>query len=170
MRTLQLVSLNLRWLRRNPQRNLLVSPHFSFFTLLNFSSPLLFPSPAFPATPASVIIINNTPVGSPLPLAPRSPHSHIDARQEAMALQPTLIILQEIIHKSINQILFEHCRFLHMIPFVDVTHKNDIHWGFREELNSLLGQELQAYPKQDITGIVSRFLEKKSFLFTFYLF
>ncbi|MBW0483099.1 hypothetical protein O181_022814 [Austropuccinia psidii MF-1] len=44
--------------------------NFTFFTLLNFSSPLLWPSPACPATPASVIIINNTPVRYPPPSTP----------------------------------------------------------------------------------------------------
>ncbi|MBW0518855.1 hypothetical protein O181_058570 [Austropuccinia psidii MF-1] len=66
MRTFQLVSLNLRWLRRNPWRNLLASPHFNFFTLTNFPSPLLQPSPACPATPHSFIIIDDMPVRSPL--------------------------------------------------------------------------------------------------------
>ncbi|MBW0523800.1 hypothetical protein O181_063515 [Austropuccinia psidii MF-1] len=70
MRTLLLVSLNLRWLQCNPQRNLLVSPHLTFFTILNFSSLLLQPSPSRTATPTSVIIIDNTPVGSPPPLLP----------------------------------------------------------------------------------------------------
>ncbi|MBW0518161.1 hypothetical protein O181_057876, partial [Austropuccinia psidii MF-1] len=51
MRTIQLLSLNL-------------SP----------PSPLLQPSPAFPAIPRSIIIIDNTPV--------RSPHSHSEALQE----------------------------------------------------------------------------------------
>ncbi|MBW0484409.1 hypothetical protein O181_024124 [Austropuccinia psidii MF-1] len=72
MRTLQLVSLNLRWLRHNPQRNLLVIPHFNFFTLTNFPSPLIQPFPALPATPHSFIIIDKTPVGSPPP-PPSSP-------------------------------------------------------------------------------------------------
>ncbi|MBW0549314.1 hypothetical protein O181_089029 [Austropuccinia psidii MF-1] len=62
---LRLVSQNLRWLLRNPQRNLLVSHHFSFFTPINFSSPFLPPSPACTATPCYIIIINDTPIGSP---------------------------------------------------------------------------------------------------------
>ncbi|MBW0520745.1 hypothetical protein O181_060460 [Austropuccinia psidii MF-1] len=71
MRMFQLVSLNLRWLQHNPWRNLLVSP--------KFSSPFLQPSPARPTPPHSIIIINDTPVGSPPPLSPSltpppSPH------------------------------------------------------------------------------------------------
>ncbi|MBW0489278.1 hypothetical protein O181_028993 [Austropuccinia psidii MF-1] len=156
--------LNLRWLAQSPWRNLLVGPHYS--------SPLLCPSPARPAKPASVIIINNTPIGSPLhsftrdpshfPKNPTtsSPQSHNEAWQEFTSLQPTLMIPQAIIHKSIDQILLEHRQFLCMIPFVDVTHQNEMHWEFGEELNSLLGQALGAYQKEDITGIVSKYLEK----------
>ncbi|MBW0529257.1 hypothetical protein O181_068972 [Austropuccinia psidii MF-1] len=68
---------------------------------------------ARPATPRSIIIIDNMPVGSPPPppLQPRfssqrslpvqSPsHSHDDARQEFTGLRPTLMIPQAIIHKS----------------------------------------------------------------------
>ncbi|MBW0489870.1 hypothetical protein O181_029585 [Austropuccinia psidii MF-1] len=64
MRMFQLKRLTLRWLRRNPWRTLLVSP--------KFSSPFLRPSPARPAPPPSVIIIDNTPIRSPLhPVLPR---------------------------------------------------------------------------------------------------
>ncbi|MBW0479953.1 hypothetical protein O181_019668 [Austropuccinia psidii MF-1] len=55
---------------------------FTFFTLLGFSSPLLCPSPACLATPSSIIIINNTPIGStPTPEIPTIsyPHSHDEA-------------------------------------------------------------------------------------------
>ncbi|MBW0497045.1 hypothetical protein O181_036760 [Austropuccinia psidii MF-1] len=72
---------------------------FSFSTPISFSSPFLWPSPARPTTPCLIIIIGNTPVGSPLPLPlllPQLPHlpilfpppvqspshSHNDARQE----------------------------------------------------------------------------------------
>ncbi|MBW0484466.1 hypothetical protein O181_024181 [Austropuccinia psidii MF-1] len=72
MRTFQLMSMNLRWLQHNPWRNLLVSPKFTFFTLPNFSSPFLSPSPACPTPPHSIIIIDNTPVRS-LPNAPTTP-------------------------------------------------------------------------------------------------
>ncbi|MBW0481294.1 hypothetical protein O181_021009 [Austropuccinia psidii MF-1] len=41
LRTFQLVSQNMRWLQRNPRRNILLSHHFSFFTPINSSSPLL---------------------------------------------------------------------------------------------------------------------------------
>ncbi|MBW0492535.1 hypothetical protein O181_032250 [Austropuccinia psidii MF-1] len=92
---------------------------------------------------------------------PSSPHSDNDAHQEFTDLRPTLVIPQAIVHKSINQILLEHRFLLHMIPLVDATHQNEIHREFREELNSLLCQELEAYPKEDITGIVSKYLEKK---------
>ncbi|MBW0523502.1 hypothetical protein O181_063217 [Austropuccinia psidii MF-1] len=88
---------------------------------------------ACPTSPTSVIIIDDTPIGSP------SPHSHDEAQQEFMYLQPTFMIPQAIVHKSINQILLEHHQFLHMIPFVDVTHQNEMHQKLREELNSLLG-------------------------------
>ncbi|MBW0473307.1 hypothetical protein O181_013022 [Austropuccinia psidii MF-1] len=67
LRTFRLVSQNLRWLQRNPMRTLLISDHFSFLTPINIYSPLLQSSPAHPATPCSVIIIDNTPVGSPPP-------------------------------------------------------------------------------------------------------
>ncbi|MBW0498710.1 hypothetical protein O181_038425 [Austropuccinia psidii MF-1] len=158
LRTLQLVSQNQRWLQHNPWRNCLVSP--------NFPSPLLCPSPARPATPHSIVIIDNTPVRSPPPIAaenptassppvPSSSHSYIDACQELTDLQLTLMIPQ-----AINQILLEHFRLLHMNPCVDATHQNEMHQEFREELNSLLGQALEAYPKEDITGIVSKYLEK----------
>ncbi|MBW0548200.1 hypothetical protein O181_087915 [Austropuccinia psidii MF-1] len=180
LRTIRLVSQNLRWLLRKPQRNLLVSHHFSFFTLLNFSSPLLRPSPARPATPRSIIIIDDTPVGSPPPTTPSpdippidaenptassppvpsSSHSYDDARQEFTDLRPILMIPRAIVHESINRILLEHRRLLHMIPFVDATHRNEMHREFREELNSLLGEAIEAYPMEDITGIVSKFLEK----------
>ncbi|MBW0472850.1 hypothetical protein O181_012565 [Austropuccinia psidii MF-1] len=43
-----------------------------------------------PATPAFVIIIDNTPVGSPP--VPSSPQSHDEARQESTDLQLTLMI------------------------------------------------------------------------------
>ncbi|MBW0475046.1 hypothetical protein O181_014761 [Austropuccinia psidii MF-1] len=86
-----------------------------------------------PDTPHSIIIIDNSPVTPPppssleiptasSPLAQSSPHSHNEAQQEFTNLLPTLIIPQEIVHYSINQILLEHCQFLHMIPFVDATH------------------------------------------------
>ncbi|MBW0527342.1 hypothetical protein O181_067057 [Austropuccinia psidii MF-1] len=47
-----------------------VAPIFFCFSVPNFPSPLLQPSAACLATPASVIIIDNTPVGSPPPLLP----------------------------------------------------------------------------------------------------
>ncbi|MBW0479294.1 hypothetical protein O181_019009 [Austropuccinia psidii MF-1] len=103
-------------------------------------------STSFPATPTLVIIIDNTPIGCP--------HSHNEACQEFTNLRPILMIPQAIFHKSINQILLEHCRLLHMIPFVDSTHQNEMHQEFQEEINTLLGQALEAYPKEDITGIV----------------
>ncbi|MBW0522451.1 hypothetical protein O181_062166 [Austropuccinia psidii MF-1] len=64
---LRLVSQNQRWLQHNSWRNHLVSPNFNFLTLPNISSPLLRPSPARPTTPRLIIIIDDTPVGSPLP-------------------------------------------------------------------------------------------------------
>ncbi|MBW0502115.1 hypothetical protein O181_041830 [Austropuccinia psidii MF-1] len=72
LRTCRLVSQNLRWLQRNPRRNLLVNHHFSFFTTINFSSPFLRPSPACPATPRLLIIINNMPIASSPPPPPSS--------------------------------------------------------------------------------------------------
>ncbi|MBW0583041.1 hypothetical protein O181_122756 [Austropuccinia psidii MF-1] len=70
-----------------------------------------------------VIIIDNTPVGSPPHLSPSpeipsiaaenpnvsSPHSHNGPRQEFTNLPPTLMIPRAILHKSINTILLEHC-------------------------------------------------------------
>ncbi|MBW0547440.1 hypothetical protein O181_087155 [Austropuccinia psidii MF-1] len=144
-----------------------------------------------PATPCSIIIIGDTPVGypppppshpvSPPPLqpwfppsAPENPnaysplvqspsHSHDDACQDFTDLLFTLMIPRAIIHKLINRILLEHRRLLQMIPFVDANHRNEMHQEFQEELNSLLDQALKAYPKEDITGIVSKFLEKEKF-------
>ncbi|MBW0517930.1 hypothetical protein O181_057645 [Austropuccinia psidii MF-1] len=75
---------------------------------------------AFPATPRSIIIIDDTPIGSPPVQSPS--HSHNDTRQEFTNLRPTLMIPRAIVHKLINQILLEHRRLLHMIPFVDATH------------------------------------------------
>ncbi|MBW0476740.1 hypothetical protein O181_016455 [Austropuccinia psidii MF-1] len=95
-----------------------------------------------------------------LPLEPSSPHSHNEAWQEFTNLQPMLIIPQAIVQNSINPILSEDCQFLHIIPFVDDTNQNEMQCKFREELSFLLGQELKAYPKEEITRIVSRFLEK----------
>ncbi|MBW0534196.1 hypothetical protein O181_073911 [Austropuccinia psidii MF-1] len=123
---------------------------------------------ACPATPSCVIIINNTPVGSPPPLVPSpgippitpestttsSPQSYNEAWKEFTYLRPTLMNLQAFGHDSINQILFEHQCFLHMIPFVDASHENEMHREFQEELNSLLGQAPEAYPKENIIGIV----------------
>ncbi|MBW0533130.1 hypothetical protein O181_072845 [Austropuccinia psidii MF-1] len=111
LRTLQLMSQNQRWLQHNPWRNHLVGPNFTFLTLLNFSSPLLRPSPVCPATPRLIIIIDDTPIGSPTPppspdlppiaaenptasspLVPSSSHSYNDAFQKFTNLQPTLMI------------------------------------------------------------------------------
>ncbi|MBW0488986.1 hypothetical protein O181_028701 [Austropuccinia psidii MF-1] len=112
---------------------------------------------ACPTPPPAIIIIDNTPVGSLPAIAPKnptvsSPHSHNEALQEFTDLQSTLMIPQAIDHGSINQILVEHCQLLHMIPFMDATHQKEMHREFWEELNSLLGQALEAYPKEDITG------------------
>ncbi|MBW0550147.1 hypothetical protein O181_089862 [Austropuccinia psidii MF-1] len=98
-------------------------PHF-------FNSPLLCPSPACPATPHSVIIIDDTPVRSPLPDSatfhsypgsfPRSPshchqepncllppvpsssYSYNDTPQELTDLRRKLMIPQTNVHKAIN--------------------------------------------------------------------
>ncbi|MBW0465753.1 hypothetical protein O181_005468 [Austropuccinia psidii MF-1] len=115
-----------------------------------FSNSVTFPfcSPSLPVPP-------RTPI-------PSSPHSHNDACQEFTDLRPTLMIPQAIVHKSINQILLEHCQFLHIIPFVDSTYQNEMHQEFWEELNSLLAHALEAYPREDITGIVSKYLERKN--------
>ncbi|MBW0499441.1 hypothetical protein O181_039156 [Austropuccinia psidii MF-1] len=111
------------------------------------------------------------PPSTPTPEIPTtsSPHSHNEAGQEFTNLKPTLMIPQEIVHDIINQVLLEHCQLLHMIPVVDATHRNEMHQQFWEELNSLLGQVLEAYPKEDITRIVSRFLKKNHIIFTYLL-
>ncbi|MBW0496214.1 hypothetical protein O181_035929 [Austropuccinia psidii MF-1] len=101
--TFRLMSQNQRWLQHNTSRNCFVSP--------SFSSPLLCPSSACPTTPRSIIIIDDTPFGSPTPppstptLVPSpdlppiyaenpatSSHSYDDARQEFTNLRPTLMI------------------------------------------------------------------------------
>ncbi|MBW0543011.1 hypothetical protein O181_082726 [Austropuccinia psidii MF-1] len=152
MRTFQLASLNLTCLRRKPWRNLLLSP--------NVSSPFLQPSPAHPAPPP-IIIIDDMPIRSTLPPSTQPPpHSHNEACQELTDLRPTLMTPQAIVHESINQILSEHFQLLQMIPFVDAAHQNEMHREFREELSSLIGQALEAYPKEDITRIVSKYLDK----------
>ncbi|MBW0557598.1 hypothetical protein O181_097313 [Austropuccinia psidii MF-1] len=107
------------------------------------------PEPECPREPQCLL----PPVQSPS-------HSHDDARHEFTDLRPTLMIPQAIVHKSINRILLEHCRLVHMIPFVDGTHRNEMHQEFQEELNSLLAQALEAYPKENITGVIFKFLEK----------
>ncbi|MBW0495538.1 hypothetical protein O181_035253 [Austropuccinia psidii MF-1] len=120
------------------------------------SSPLFLYSYQLFLTPPSTI-----PSSAPKNPTASSPHSHDDACQEFTDLQHTLMIPRAIVHKSINQILLEHCCLLHMITFVNATHQNEMHREFREELNSLLRQALEAYPKEDITGIVSKYLEDK---------
>ncbi|MBW0577701.1 hypothetical protein O181_117416 [Austropuccinia psidii MF-1] len=133
MRTFQLVSLNLRWLRHNPWRKLLVSPNFNIFLLLQtFPHPsfnhlqlvLLLPTPSIslmicllapPSTPTRVPS-QEIPTASSS-LAQSSPHSHDEAWQELTDLRPTLMIAH-----AINQILLENRQFLHLIPFVDVAH------------------------------------------------
>ncbi|MBW0557392.1 hypothetical protein O181_097107 [Austropuccinia psidii MF-1] len=110
-----------------------------------------FDSPSLHSYPSSFPSAPKTPVPSP-------PHSHNEACQEFTELQPLLMIPQAIVHESINQILLQHHQLLHMIPFVNVTHRNEMHREFQEELNSLLAQSLEAYPKGDITGIVSKYL------------
>ncbi|MBW0519909.1 hypothetical protein O181_059624 [Austropuccinia psidii MF-1] len=109
----------------------------------------------------------STPTQEIPPIAPKNPtanslNSNNEACQEFTDRQATLMIPQSIVNKSINQILLEHCQLLHMIPFVDVTHQNEMHQEFQEELNSLLGQALEAYSKEDIIRIVSKYLYKKN--------
>ncbi|MBW0542026.1 hypothetical protein O181_081741 [Austropuccinia psidii MF-1] len=105
----------------------------------------------YPATPASVTIIDDMPIGCPcsfprdpfhfhpehnrlLPPAPSSPQSYNDAWQEFMDLQLTLMIPQAIVHKSINQILLEHHCLLQMIHFVDVTYKNEMYREWKDRV------------------------------------
>ncbi|MBW0563996.1 hypothetical protein O181_103711, partial [Austropuccinia psidii MF-1] len=102
------------------------------------------------ATPCSIIIIDDTPVGSPPVQSPS--HSHNDACQEFTKLQPTLMIPQAIVHESINGILLEHCPLLHMIPFVDVTHRNEMHREFREELNPSLARHWRLIQRRTSPG------------------
>ncbi|MBW0462884.1 hypothetical protein O181_002599 [Austropuccinia psidii MF-1] len=118
-----------------------------------------------PSTPTPVPSLEIPPI-SPKNLAASSPpvqgspHSHNEACQEFTDLQLTLIVPQAIVHESINQILLEYCQLFHMIPFVDVTHPNETHQEFLEELSTLLGQAVEDYPKEEITGIVSKYLNK----------
>ncbi|MBW0552666.1 hypothetical protein O181_092381 [Austropuccinia psidii MF-1] len=111
------------------------------------------PSPEIPSSAPENPNASSPPVQSPS-------HSHNDACQEFTDLRPTLMIPRAIVHESINRILLEHRCLLHIIPCVDATHRNEMHQEFWEELNSLLAQVLEAYPKEDITGIVSKYLEK----------
>ncbi|MBW0503383.1 hypothetical protein O181_043098 [Austropuccinia psidii MF-1] len=113
-----------------------------------------------PLDPPSLVPSPEIPTAS-------SPHSNDEAWQEFTDFPPTLMIPPAMVHKSINQIFLEDCQLLHMIPFVDMAHQNDMHWEFQEEQNSLLGQALEPYPKQNITPIVPRFLKKKSHYFLF---
>ncbi|MBW0473516.1 hypothetical protein O181_013231 [Austropuccinia psidii MF-1] len=117
---------------------LLPAPSLSS-TIHPSASPLLFPLPPL------------LPQRSQPPI---SPHSHNDAQQEFTNLRPALMIPQAIFHDPINQILLENHQLLPMIPFVDTTHQNEMHMEFQEELNSSLAQEIEAYPKEDITRIV----------------
>ncbi|MBW0559922.1 hypothetical protein O181_099637 [Austropuccinia psidii MF-1] len=75
------------------------------------------PEPEVPQTKSM-----EEPFEPPRTPAPCSPHSHNEACQESTDLQPTLMIPQAIVHDSIQGILLEHCRLLHMIPFMDATH------------------------------------------------
>ncbi|MBW0561689.1 hypothetical protein O181_101404 [Austropuccinia psidii MF-1] len=118
------------------------------------------PSPDSATFPLCSPSIHSYPSSFPKNPTPSSPHFHDEAHQEFTDLQPTLMIPQAIVHKSINRILLEHHRLLHMIPLVDVPHQNQMHQEFGEELNSLLGQAVEAYPKEDISRIVSKYLNK----------
>ncbi|MBW0470980.1 hypothetical protein O181_010695 [Austropuccinia psidii MF-1] len=117
------------------------------------STPTPVPSPEIPP------IASENPTASSPP-APSSPLSHNEAWQELTNLCPNLMIPWAIVDKSINRIWLEHRQFLHMIHFMDATHQNEMHREFGEKLNSLLGQELEAYPKEEIIRIVSK-LNKK---------
>ncbi|MBW0505971.1 hypothetical protein O181_045686 [Austropuccinia psidii MF-1] len=129
--TILLLSLNLRWLQHNHLRNLLLGP------------PL-------PSLSSSSTIRPSEP----------SPHSNNKALQEFTNMRPMIMIPQPIVHEYINQIFLEHRQFLLMIPFVDVTHQNEMCREFQVELNSLLGNALEAYPVEEITGIISKVLQK----------
>ncbi|MBW0480068.1 hypothetical protein O181_019783 [Austropuccinia psidii MF-1] len=102
---------------------------------------LLHPPPFLPCR--SLPAPRETPASS-------SPHSHNEAFQEFANLQLTLMIPQEIVHDSIQVILLENRQFLHMIPFVDATHPSEMHQEFWEELNTLLGKELEAYHQDSL--------------------
>ncbi|MBW0528781.1 hypothetical protein O181_068496 [Austropuccinia psidii MF-1] len=98
----------------------------------------------------------------PGPSPSSQPPEDVTTREPEPEVAPTQSMEEPFaaVHESINRILLQNHYFLHMIPFVDAAHRNEMHWEFWEELNSLLAQELEAYPKGDITGIVSKFLEK----------
>ncbi|MBW0533494.1 hypothetical protein O181_073209 [Austropuccinia psidii MF-1] len=91
--------------------------------------------PPLPSSPTPPVASKNAT--TPSPLVPSSPHSNNESLQEFTNLQPMLMIPQVI-----NQILLEHFQLLHMIPFEDVAHQNEMHQEFPEELNSLLGNSL----------------------------
>ncbi|MBW0542125.1 hypothetical protein O181_081840 [Austropuccinia psidii MF-1] len=76
-----------------------------------YSVPRRIPPPISPAPtlPPSTPTLDLPPIASS--------HSYDEACQEFPDLCPTLMI-----PRAINQILLEHCRLLHMIPFVDATH------------------------------------------------
>ncbi|MBW0553677.1 hypothetical protein O181_093392 [Austropuccinia psidii MF-1] len=79
-------------------------------------SPALTPPPSTPTPVPSLdlpCIAAKNPTASSL-VVPSSSHSYNDACQEFTDLRPTLMIPQ-----AINQILLEHCRLPHTIPFVD---------------------------------------------------
>ncbi|MBW0472966.1 hypothetical protein O181_012681 [Austropuccinia psidii MF-1] len=106
------------------------------------------PPPEVPPISAKNPIVSSPP-------AQGTPRFHNEALQEFANLQPKLMITQEIIHKSINQVFLEHHQLLQMIPFMVAAHLNEMHRKFCVELNSLLGNTLE-----EITGINSKFLQK----------
>ncbi|MBW0593602.1 hypothetical protein O181_133317, partial [Austropuccinia psidii MF-1] len=134
------------------------------FPHLSFNHLQLVPLHPTPSSPSTICPLDPhmfpLPPSAPENSTASSPHSHNDAFQELNDLQLTFMIPRAIFHESINQILLEHRQLLHIILFVDVAHQNEMQQEFWEELNSLLAQALEAYPKEDITRIVSKYLEK----------
>ncbi|MBW0548614.1 hypothetical protein O181_088329 [Austropuccinia psidii MF-1] len=100
---------------------------------------------ARPATPPSIIIINNIPIGSPpsleippiaakkptasSPPAPSYPQSHDEAQQEFTNLRPTLMIPQAIFHESINRILLSQPQRMTLLRWCCGNYSLGPSWG-----------------------------------------
>ncbi|MBW0524999.1 hypothetical protein O181_064714 [Austropuccinia psidii MF-1] len=123
---------------------------------------LLFPHPRSPSAFHQITSHCLQPPNRLLPPVQGTSQSHNEALEEFTNMKPTPMIPQAIFSKFINQVFLENNPFLHMIPFVNGTHQNEMHPEFYEDLNSLLGNVLEGYPKEVVTGTFLKFLKNNS--------